>query len=206
MNAVPGGGAARGRILRAPRTVTMLLVAKLVTQEGESLCRIRNAAPGGLLIDTSARLHRGQPVSIELRNAQCLTGMVAWCDGTRAGVIFPAPIDTAAILALAPGRGSRLLRVRQPRGPRIALDRQIEVEMAAGRVFGRVIDISQGGARLTLPVRPDLGEWLTLDLPGLKRKRAVVRWIATYVGVAFAEPLSFEALSEWLADGAALNP
>lgn len=205
MNAVPGGGAARGRILRAPRTVTMLLVAKLVTEEGESLCRIRNAAPGGLMIDTSARLHRGQPVSIELRNAQCLTGMVAWCDGTRAGVIFPAPIDTTAILALGPGRGSRLLRVRQPRGPRIALDRQIEVEMAAGRVFGRVIDISQGGARLTLPVRPDLGEWLTLDLPGLKRKRAVVRWIATYVGVAFAEPLSFEALSGWLAEEAALS-
>jgi hypothetical protein len=199
MNAIADRRRFGSRVVRAPRTVTTLVAAKLVVDGREGLCCIRNVAPGGLMFETATPLERGQRVAVELRDQPPIEGTVAWRQGLRAGLAFDAPVEIAQLFAPAPTIGSRLRRARHPRPPRIAVDQRVSVELAAGRVFGQLVDISQAGAGLALPVTPAAGEWLTIELPGLARKRAVVRWIGDQVGVSFAEPIRFDALSAWLA-------
>ena len=195
-----------GQVPRDARTVTILIVARLLAPAGEGLCRIRNIAPGGMMLESATPLGVGEIVCAELRNGQRLEGRVAWSRDGRAGIAFVESIDIRDVVAQAPALGSRLRRARQPRGPRITLDLAIAVELANGPVFGRLLDISQGGARLTLPRPVTLGERMTLELPGLRRKRAFVRWVGPELGVAFAEPLGFDELSRWLARPRAVSP
>lgn len=194
-----------GPVARAPRTVTTLVAAKLVTRHGDGLCRIRNVAPGGVMLETASELARGDRVGIELRDRPRVDGVVVWHQGARAGISFDAPVDVADLIGGAAEAGSRLRRSRQPRGPRLAVGCRVGVEVAGGQVFGTLVDISQGGAALTLPVTPASGAWLTIDMPRLGRKRALVRWIGEQVGVSFAEPLRFDVLSSWLAERARLS-
>lgn len=199
MNAIPERRGPEDRVERAPRTVTMLIVAKLVTQGREGLCRIRNIGPGGLTLETATSLEPGQRLAVEIRDKPALHGRCAWRNAPRAGMAFDTPVEVKDVLGHAEAPESKLRRVRHARGPRVAVGRHIGIDLPAGSVFGDLVDISQGGARLSLPVRVDPGEWIMLDLPGLKRKKAVVRWIEGQVGVAFADRLGFEELSAWLA-------
>lgn len=189
-----------GQVARGVRTVTILIVARLLAPAGEGLCRIRNISAGGMMLETATPLGPGEIVCAELRHGQRLEGRVVWARDGRAGVAFADPVAVGDIVAQAPAQASRLRRTRQPRSPRIAVDLAIAVELArGGPVFGRLLDISQGGARLTVPRTVAMGEGLALDLPGLRRKRAFVRWVGSELGVVFAEPLGFEELSRWLA-------
>lgn len=201
MNALAPSFGRREYAPRANRTVTILIVAKLVSERGESLCRIRNISSGGLMLESRAPLAKGDPIGVELRSGRRLSGRVVWSRDGRAGVQFDGSVVVEEIVALPSAeKPSRLRRARQPRPPRIAAEARVEVTTAAGRVYARMIDISQGGARLLLPFRVQPGERMTLAVPGLPAKLAHARWAGEEVGVAFAEPLSFDALTEWLAE------
>lgn len=70
--------------------------------------------------------------------------------------------------------------------------------MADGRAEATLRDISQGGAKVSLPFHTHVGERLLLLVPGLPLKLGIVRWVREDVGVAFAEPLGFDLLADWL--------
>lgn len=184
---------------RDQRTVTLFIVGKLLVQSGgEGLCRVRNLSVGGLMLETCMPLTLGERVAVELRGTGSLGGVVVWAREGRAGIAFHQPIVVEELVATAPRLGSRLLKVCQPRGPRVAVDCPIEVQLDSGRIDARLTDISQGGARVALPLVPQRDERLVLMIPGLPLKLAIVRWVGAEVGLAFAEPLPFELLSEWL--------
>lgn len=199
MTAPPGPFSARELAPRAPRTVTMLVVAKLLTGAGEGLCRIRNMSTGGLVLETRMGLAPDEAVRIELRSGRALTGRVVWCEAPRAGLAFDAPVVVEEALATPVPAGSRIARAPHPRAPRIAAEARIEVHLPAGRIYAHLCDISQGGARLKLPVTVRPGDRMTLSVPGIAPKLAFARWAGEDVGVVFAEPLSFDALAGWLA-------
>lgn len=202
MTALTPQSAPRDLVDRATRTITTLIVARLVTPGGEGLCRIRNISAGGFLIESATPLAPEVIVRVELRGGERLDGRVAWSLDGRAGVAAAEPIDVAAIVGTGAPAGSRLRRTHQPRGPRIAVDREVGIALGERRSVARLLDISQGGARLALRNYVRVGERLTLELPGLPIKSGYVRWSGHEIGVAFAEPLGFQALSRWLAEEA----
>ena len=184
---------------RSERTVTLFIVGKLHAQDfGEGLCRVRNISDGGMMLETRMPLTPGSNVSVELRGMKRLEGRVVWARDGRAGVAFRDRVDVRDLLGAAPQLRSRLVRNCQPRGPRVTVDCPIEVQFDSERFEARLTDISQGGAKLALPLAPHREERLILMIPGLPLKLAMVRWARDEVGVAFAEPLPFELLSEWL--------
>ena len=184
---------------RDQRTVTLFMVGKLLVDgRGEGLCRVRNLSVGGLMLETCMPLALGERVSVELRGTGLLSGAIVWAREGRAGVAFHLPVIVEDLVRTAPHLGSRLLKVCQPRGPRVTVDCPIEVQLEGERVDARLTDISQGGAKLALPLAAQRDERLILMIPGLPLKLAIVRWVRDEVGVAFAEPLPFELLSEWL--------
>jgi len=183
---------------RTERTVTMLTVAKLRVRGLEGLCRIRNISPGGLLLETRLQLDCGDHVEIELRQQRVVSGRIVWVRSGKAGLAFDVPEAVDVLLPARNGRPSRIRREPQPRGPRLQMDCAVEVRLPDGRAEAQLRDISQGGAKLSVPFRTRVGERLLLLVPGLPLKLAIVRWVRGEVGVAFAEPLGFDLLADWL--------
>ena len=184
---------------RGQRTLTLFMVAKLkVEGAGEGLCRVRNISSGGLMLESRMPLRPDSFVSIELRGMRTLAGRIVWSQNGRAGVSFDQPVTVEELVGPAQTPGRRVLRNSQPRGPRLIVDCPIDVQLDSGRIDARLIDISQGGAKIALPLTPHRDERLILMIPGLPLKLAIVRWAGEDVGVGFAEPLPFELLAEWL--------
>lgn len=188
----------RKNIARAERTLTMLTVAKLRVRGVEGLCRIRNVSPGGLMIETRVALDCGDRAEVELRQQKVVAGRIVWVRGDRAGMAFDTPEVVEQLLPSSTPRASRIRREQQPRGPRLQVDCAVEVRLPDGRAEAQLRDISQGGAKLALPFRTHVGERLLLLVPGLPLKLGIVRWIDGEVGIAFAEPLGFDLLADWL--------
>jgi len=188
----------RQLIERPQRAVTMLMVGKLRAGERQGLCRIRNVSAGGMMIETRLPLEYGEPVAIEARGREKVTGSVVWQRGERLGIQFDHEVPLDTMPAMVPERPSRVLKAKVPRGPRLQVDCKVEVQLSSGRVEAMLKDISQGGAKLILPLVAQRHARVLLMVPGLPMKLAVVCWTAEETGIAFAEPLGFDLLAEWV--------
>ena len=183
---------------RADRAMTMLMVGKLRAGSRQGLCRIRNVSIGGMMIETRLPLACGEEVVIDARGRQEVTGTVVWVLDGRAGVRFAYQLPPDRMLAAVLEPQSRIARNRVPRGPRVQLHCKVEVQLSSGRVDAMLKDISQGGAKLIMPVVMRRHERLLLMVPGLPMKLGLVCWAAEETGIAFAQPLGFDLLAEWL--------
>lgn len=186
---------------RSQRTLTILIVARVVLQNGkEGLGRVRNISETGLMLETAMPLRVGDDLSVELRSRQVLSGAVVWVQDGRVGVHLHERIDISKIVAALPQAARSLRRFSQPRAPRIAANCHIEAQVDGQRLLAELIDISQGGAKVVLPRLMRREERVVLMVPGLPLKLALVRWTADgETGLSFAEPLHFSTLTEWLA-------
>lgn len=73
---------------------SMFLMARINYGQGKSApMRVRNLSAGGLMADCKARVATDDPVVIDLRGYEDLTGHVIWAQNGRIGVAFDAPID-----------------------------------------------------------------------------------------------------------------
>ncbi len=187
-----------GFVERAARTLTLLMTGKIRIGDQQGLCRLRNISENGMMIETRAAVAPGEPIHVELRNARSLQGRIIWAKDGKAGVEFDAPIDVKDTVAVEVVP-SRIRRHHAPRSPRIPRRCHVEAMVDGQSYAGTLHDISQGGVRLSLPFRPQLGATFPISIPGLPPKLCLVRWAGAEIGLAFVEPLTFEVLADWLA-------
>ncbi|MHA6721128.1 PilZ domain-containing protein [Sphingomonas sp. RS6] len=186
---------------RAPRTVTTLMVGKLLSEEkGEQLCRVRNLSASGMLVESRRPIEIDTDITVELRCGQRLSGQVVWSHDGRAGVHFGAPINVEKVLATARGTtpSARLHRA-VPRAPRFDVDCPARL-VCNGVSFQIVVNnISQSGARLRIAGQPDLDRVMTVAIPGLAPRPCTVRWSRDgEVGIAFIDMVPYAELADWL--------
>ncbi len=187
----PGGEGADRRA--EPRDMAVLRVAKLITERGEQLCRIRNISPGGVMAEVPGHFFPGEQAAIELKSGGRAAGHIAWVDAGRIGIAFHEPVDPEDILAIDPDLPPRALRIA------IA----VEASLCLGAVFRRVEveDISLGGIRVRLAETLALGTRVLVTLPGLPNLAGVLRWQSGgHAGIAFEAPLELDTLAFWLAE------
>jgi hypothetical protein len=188
---------------RAERTVTTLLIGKLVCASGAELCRIRNISATGMMIETARSLGFGNWLAVELRCGQKLQGSVAWASTGRAGVQFTAPIDVDQVLAVARGAAAQPQQRRAaepvPRAPRFDVDCAARINSNGRSIDVQVENVSQSGARIRLPRPPKADTQVILSIPGLPPRRAVTRWSSDEVaGLSFLDVIPYDELSIWL--------
>jgi hypothetical protein len=182
---------------RAPRIMTVLTTGKLILEDREVLCRLRNLSATGMMVETSAPLEVDQQVRVGMRSGDEFAARVAWSRDGAAGLALLAPINVEAALAVQPPR-SRISRHVAARAPRLALELPIEVDARGQPHSAVLLNISQSGARLRLPFRPLPDERLLLCIQGLPHKSGTVRWVReTEVGLGFFEALPFAMLADW---------
>ncbi|ANU06574.1 PilZ domain-containing protein [Paraurantiacibacter namhicola] len=75
---------------------SLFLLAEVRVDGGDQVFRVkvRNLSAGGMMAETAdARVLRGTPVTVVLRNIGEVEGSIAWIQGERFGIAFAEEID-----------------------------------------------------------------------------------------------------------------
>ncbi|RZM33056.1 MAG: PilZ domain-containing protein [Sphingomonas sp.] len=185
------------RKARDDRLVTTLLLGRVVTPRGDTVCRIRNLSQGGAKIEIRAPLAVGDAVAIELRGTTLVPGRVAWLAGNAAGVAFTEPVERDLLLGHC-GTGT----FRQ-RSPRLEADCPAILRVSGHVHTARLHDIGQRGACVSGAGNLPRDTCVRLEAAGLGQVQAVVRWSKPdAMGLFFLEPIPFATLSTWSQDAA----
>jgi hypothetical protein len=176
------------------RELTILRIAKLVTERGEELCRIRNISAGGIRAETTHSHAVGEHVVIELRADQRLAGSIAWSHGTSVGVLFDESIDIAQVLSKAANDDRH-----HARQPRIEAPCVARLLIGTESYFVPVTDISQGGIKVASREIGCVGALTVVTVDGLPSVEGSIRWLRDgHAGIAFNVPFPFDELTRWL--------
>ena len=175
------------------RIPALLRVAKLITDDGEQLIRVRNMSAGGLSAEHGQRLSVGDAVSLEI-GTQKIPSQVVWKREGMCGLKFEQNIDLGELLA---GRKPRHgFRARPPR-----LEVQCKASLRLGRTYYTVDvhDLSLGGIKVEPIEEYCLGEEVVVIVESLRPVKGEVRWFADRkAGIVFDEPIKFDELAEWM--------
>lgn len=180
---------------RQPRHITILRVGTVFLENRRELCLIRNISAGGMLAHIYSVVAEGQPVAVELKSNQRLSGTVSWIDGSNVGIRFDELVDVEDLLASQ----SAMDNGWRPRLPRVEVDRLATVRVGS-RTYGvSTRDISQGGVKIETDAPFEQGIEVVLTLDKFRPIHGVVRWYSEGLcGIAFNQVLPFRELIDWL--------
>ena len=178
----------------ADRVHTLLPVVKLVTDEANLLCRIKNISAGGLMAEVGTAVPVDAKVWIELTSAHRIAGTVVWTRAGSFGMKFDQDVDLREILANRKPRAGF-----QARPPRLEVTCGATVQI--GKLYHKVEvrDISLGGMKVALNDWQCTGKPVIVTIESLRPVRGKVRWYkGGFAGIVFDKPLGFAELAEWM--------
>jgi len=175
------------------RLIPLLKVAKLSSDRGERLIRVRNITAGGLMAEISDSPPVGEHVSVEL-SSQKIPSTVLWIREGMVGIKFDQTVDLGELLAgRKPRHGFR------PRPPRLHVECTASVRLGKVYYTVEVQDISLGGMKVAPIEEYCVGREVTVVVESLKPIKGEVRWFSDRkAGIVFDKPLEFEELAEWV--------
>ncbi|MBC2667489.1 PilZ domain-containing protein [Novosphingobium flavum] len=153
----------------APRLTMMIRPAKLIADDREFLCVVRDLSKGGLKLRLFAPLPRHRRLIIEFDNGERHLIEQVWHEGDMAGFRFAGEVDLVRLIAVQQADHPR----RQPR-----LNIAMEATVCTGGLRTPVIlrDISQRGASIECNGWLMIDELVRLECAVLPTLHAKVRW------------------------------
>lgn len=175
------------------RYMTVLQAGKLVTGKFQELCLIRNISSGGMMAEIFAPVDEGERVGVEFKAGTVIDGVVRWVREGRSGIEFLEKIDVHEILAPHQGRMS-------PRSPRLDIDGMATLEIEDDEIELPVLNISQGGIKVSMHPALETGLDLIVNIEGLPLRASSVRWIGEEcAGIAFNNIMPLSKVAYWAA-------
>lgn len=153
----------------ARRVALLLKVGKLVCEDGEFLCILRDASNGGVKARVFHALPEGQAFSLELSNGEAYPVELVWQRDDHAGFRFVE--QKADVVGLVDE-----ISPFPKRGIRVRLEVPVNVRGGENERAGVLLDLSQHGARIEIDPILAIGEQVTLTVRGLPELVARVRW------------------------------
>ena len=179
----------------AKRHMSVFLLAKVTTEDRQSLGRVLNLSQTGAKIETRLSFTPGDPLVLEIRSDLKVAGTVRWVAEKSIGILFDKEIDVERFLS----REQPKLRREKPRAPRYVCDTDASISAEAEKSVLKVRDVSLSGAGLTGETCLNPGEDVLVTILGLAPRRAKVMWSnATGIGITFLKPLDFRDFDQWL--------
>ncbi len=176
------------------RTTAVFRPVLLETEDFTGFCLLKNLSCSGLMGVAYAYFAEGEPVNVQFVPGHVVSGKIVWSQGGKIGVAFDEEIDLENSLQ---NMGSHYIDTRINRAPRLQIDCAGQAQIDGHTVDIRLKDISQRGLKAIIPtIRP--GDEVTLLLPGMEPRKAVVRWLQhDLAGLSFVRPIAFETLARW---------
>ena len=175
------------------RLTTLLRVAKVISDDGERLIRVRNVSAGGLMGEIADPPEVGSHVSLEL-SSQKIPSSVIWIREGLIGLKFDNRVDRGDLLAgRKPRHGFR------PRPPRLEVACKASVRVGRTYYTVDVHDISLGGMKVEPIDEYCVGKDVVVVVESLRPIKGHVRWYSDRrAGIVFKKPLEFSELAEWI--------
>jgi hypothetical protein len=183
---------------REQRLYTLFRTGKLVSEAGETICRVRNISPNGFMADVCAAPRPGAAVALELCEGQTHAAEVMWAQGDRFGAQFLEASPLADLLAHASHSPHQ-----RHRAPRVVPRSGFATVIHAGKASrASIVNISQTGMAVfayDLVLSAATPRSVDIEIDGLDPIKGMLCWAAHgAAGIQFERPLSFETLSHWL--------
>lgn len=155
---------------RAAKRVALLLRAgKLVSEQGEFLCILRDASNGGLKARLFHELPPTRRFAIELANGERLPIELVWQRDGHAGFRFlGGPVDVHGLIDESADFPKRDIRLR--------VSAPVTVRIGEERHSGVLRDLSQHGAQIEIAPVLAIGRQVLLGVEGMPARVARVRW------------------------------
>jgi len=182
---VVGGAEMRG----APRFTLMLRSAKLIADETEYLCIIRDVSETGVKLRLFHAVPPGSRLLLETASGRHHAMEMVWEGSGEAGFRFLEPIDVDAFVSESGPYPKRPLRLR--------VHHPACVRMGAESIPATILDISRQGARIEVGVKLAIGQKFRLEAEELPLFEATVCWrrMPEY-GVVFGQVMGLEELAQ----------
>lgn len=152
----------------APRVAVLIRAAKLISEQGEFLCVVRDASESGLSVRLFHPLPQMDCATLEIPNGDQQRLVTAWQEDDKAGFRFVDGVDLERLIANRSVFSKRAIRVN--------VHLQASVRFLGGNIDVEVQNISQQGAQIATSERLALEQRLVLLGPGLPEIEAKVRW------------------------------
>lgn len=152
----------------APRYVSLIRSAKLVSSQGEFICVIRDVSATGVSLRTFHALPTDRAIALELQNGESYELELVRSDGFDASFRFTAPIDV-----------DRLIRENWefPKRPlRLNVMLPLIVSSLSGKANACTLNVSQQGARIECDHVFAIDQRVTISSDPLPAIRCTVRW------------------------------
>lgn len=175
------------------RLIPLLKIAKVTSESGERLMRVRNISAGGIMGEVTDCPSVGDQVAVEL-SSQKIPSTVIWIRDGLVGLKFDQSVDLGELLAgRKPRHGFR------PRPPRLEVECKASVRVGKYYYTVDIHDISLGGMKVEPIEEYCVGREVTVVVESLKPIKGEVRWYSDRrAGIVFKKPLEFEELAEWV--------
>lgn len=186
------------------RVRTVFQTARVVTEDqSQFLGLLRNISPCGMMIETFVPIRTGAQILIEPKMFDPVRATVRWSDGRRVGVELHQPVQLDAYLSSR----ATLAAAHRPRGPRVSTDLRARLRVGVIWHLVRLLDISQGGAKVATDLSVSLGEEVELDLEGVAPFVGHVCWVrGARIGITFVQPVQLATIAQWVAKLASPAP
>jgi len=177
-----------------PRLLSILPIAKLIGEDWQDLCRVRNISAGGIMGETTFPHEAGTVVTLELATGQEIASRIIWTRGNTMGIKFDQSVDLREVLAARrPRIGFR------PRPARLDIKCGATVQFDGLYHQVELQNISLGGVMVYLPHDDCVGQDVLFTIESLRAIKGTIRWQKDgNMGIVFHRPLTFEELAEWL--------
>jgi hypothetical protein len=173
----------------SPRFAVLSQTAKLVGDDQECLCVIRNASVDGVKVCHFGFLPEGKSFEFELSNGEVFPVKVVWRDDESAGLEFPSEVDLERLARMNNDADSR---------QHLRFDTALDGAVAndSGRHKASIRNISQQGVCIDCGDQLEKGSELTIEIDGAQPIRANVRWhMSKIYGLMFDELLDLDQLA-----------
>lgn len=152
----------------APRFTSLIRSAKLVTDQGEFVCVVRDVSSTGVRLRCFHTVPRGQRMAIELQNGELFDIERVRDEGHEASFRFATEVPIERLISDSPNYPRRLLRLN------IAIP--LSLRALSGPGPAKTQNLSQQGCRVECNMPLALAQSVVIETPHLPGIRAKVRW------------------------------
>lgn len=181
---------------RAPRFTLLIRAAKLVCDDGEFVCILRDVSENGASVKLFHKLPKSETFELHLPSGSTYELRKVWNKDDKAGFEFSKPVDVDELVNEA-GKNSR-------HGIRVDVSFPITITTLYGRTVAVVENLSQQGARFECENKFAIQQHLriksALKGPFFREVQAKVRWRGDdQYGVVLDDTLSLEDFAHFAA-------
>lgn len=175
----------------APRQKLLLRTAKLVAEDQELICVVRDVSVTGLKVKLFQPIPNINQCELEFANGSRFPIRKVWEESGHAGFTFTEDVDLAEIISLSFDNFPK-------RSLRINIGFHARISAGRSALSAQLLNISQSGICIACEGELPRGEKLFIRCGNLPALNGQLRWSRNgYHGIMLSQPLSLEDLAKF---------